>query len=163
MAKGVRNSCDVIEIKRDFKRVNSALPIVLNLHNGIRADLFEPQHSKRTPADWLKPIDMDAPHHAARWAKGFVRAAESRAANWQRVKLPVNSASGPLAPLYAMAARAPHAERGDAWRVQSEAQRPLFAAVSPSASDTQSDGAHLAAFITQLQAQLQPFNGAQPR
>ena len=148
---------------KNFKRVNSALPIVLNLHNGIRADLFEPQHSKRTPADWLKPIDMDAPQHAARWAKGFVRAAESRAADWQRVKLPVNSASGPLAPLYAMAARAPLTGVGDAWRLQSEAQRPLFAAVSPSASDTQSDGEHLAAFISQLQVQLQPFNGAQPR
>lgn len=144
--------------KKNFARVNAALPIVLNLHNSIRADLFEPQRSTRTPADWLKPIDMNVPNHPARWAKGFIRAAESLAAEWQRVKLPVNSASGPLAPLYAMAARAPLSKGSDAWRVQNEAQRPLFAEVS---QDTRADGEQLTAFITQLQTQLKPFNGAQ--
>lgn len=145
---------------KDFDPVNAALKTVLALHNGIRVDLVEPKHASRAPADWLQPIDMSAPSHAARWAKGFVRAAETRAAEWRRAKLTVNSATGPLAPLYAMAARAPLSESGENWRVESEAQRPLFAEVTKD-TDPSSDGEKLATLITDLQAKLAPFNGVQ--
>jgi tetratricopeptide (TPR) repeat protein len=146
---------------KDFDPVNAALKTVLALHNGIRVDLVEPKHASRTPADWLQPIDMSAPSHAARWAKGFVRAAETRAAEWRRAKLTVNSATGPLAPLYAMAARAPLSESGENWRVESEAQRPLFAEVGSTSGDPKSDGDRLTALITDLQTKLAPFNGVQ--
>jgi tetratricopeptide (TPR) repeat protein len=144
-------------------KINAAFKIVLNLHNGIRADLVEPQHATRTPAAWLKPIDMAQPGNAARWAKGYVRAAELCAAEWRRAKLTVNSATGPLAPLYLLASRAPldspSSAPNQAWRVENEAQRPMFAEVTASSADSPSEGEQVAALLVALQAQLAPFNG----
>jgi tetratricopeptide (TPR) repeat protein len=151
----------------DFDKINAALNTVLVLHNGIRTDLVAPKAKARPPAEWLQPIDMSQPGNAARWAKGFVRAAELCAAEWRRAKLVVNSATGPLAPLYLLASRAPLDNPASAtnagWRVENEAQRPLFAEVAASSADSLSDGERLTALIVDLQTQLAPYNGLQLR
>lgn len=68
----------------------------------------------------------------------------------------VKSKSGPFAPLYTLAARAPVHVGG--WRVDAEDERPLLFTV---ADETASDMEQLYAALAPIWAEAAPFNGAQ--
>lgn len=142
--------------KREVKLFTDLLTAIFALHNRARTIILANQNGTTLPPGLFEPLNPAATGHAARWTLGFVRAAEKRGGAWRSVGMTVNSKSGPFAPLYTLAARAPFAVGG--WRVDAEDQRPLLFAV---ADETASEMEQLNVALAKIWAGVAPFNGAQ--
>ena len=142
--------------KREVKLFTDLLTAIFALHNRARTIILANQNGTTLPPRLFEPLNPAATGHAARWTLGFVRAAEKRGGAWRSVGMTVNSKSGPFAPLYTLAARAPFAVGG--WRVDAEDQRPLLFAV---ADETASEMEQLNVALAKIWAGVAPFNGAQ--
>ena len=144
--------------KRETKLFSELLASIISLYNRTRTSILATSNATTLPPGLFEPLNPAQADHAARWTLGFVRAAETLGGAWRSVGITVNSKSGPFAPLYTLAARAPLAVGG--WRIDAEDQRPLLFAV---ADETASETEQLHVALAKIWAKVAPFNGAQPR